>query len=100
MSASLVVFGPLSRRELTSIRLETALYRTLSSFAEPIRGDGIGASIFSSSSLIRGSGWGLRFRRKLREDFVRTPDERDLRGETLKDAIARMIRKLMWLEDH
>lgn len=94
MPASPVVFSPLSRRESTSIRLETALYRTLSSSAEPIRGDEIGASIFSSSSLIRASGWGRRFRSRLREDFVRAPDERDLREDTLKDAIARMIRKV------
>lgn len=94
MSVLLVVFGPLSRRESTSIRLETALYRTLSSSAEPIRGDGIGASIVSCSSLIRASGWGRSFRNKLREDLVRAPDERDLREDTLKDAIARMRRKI------
>lgn len=75
------------------MRLETALYRTLSSSAEPIRGDGTGASMFSSSSLIRARGWGRSFRSRLREDFVRVPGERDLRAEALKVAIVRMKRK-------
>ena len=93
MSVSPVVFGPLSRRESTSITLETALYRTLSSSAEPMRGDGTGASMVSSTSLIGARGWGRSFRSRLREDFVRVPDERDLREDTLKVVIARIRRK-------
>lgn len=93
---SLLTVGPLSRKKSTSIRPETALYRTQSSSADPMRGDGIRAlSIALSLACANDCGRLHNFRARSREDSARglyiVPEDRCLREEMLKDVIARTL---------